>query len=70
MRNGTQRTLEPIFEAMWPGVKQDTADFDEFSLVALRDEDVEQMLIAGRGATGCGPGGGAGSSAPGRPSCG
>lgn len=56
LRNETSRTLEPIYEAIWPAVRQDTDDFSEFSLVALHDEDVEQQLISGRGATGCGGG--------------
>ena len=56
LQNGTRRVLEPIYEAVWPAVKQDTTDFGEFSLVALQDEDVEQLMLAGRGggAPGCG----------------
>lgn len=60
VRNGTQRTLTPIYETIWPAVRQETNDFKEFSLVALQDEDVEQMLITGRGGgmPGCAGGGG------------
>ncbi len=57
VQNGTNRTLEPIYEAVWPAVRQDTTDFEEFSLVGLHDEDLKQLLITGRGTPGCGGGG-------------
>jgi YidC/Oxa1 family membrane protein insertase len=60
LTNGTPRVLEPIYEAVWPAVKQDTSDFAEFSLVALQEDDVEQLMLASSAGTGCGGFGGAG----------
>jgi YidC/Oxa1 family membrane protein insertase len=60
LTNGTGRVLEPIYEAIWPAVKLDTSDFAEFSLVALQDEDIEQLMLARTGGTGCGGLGGGG----------
>lgn len=60
LTNGTGRVLEPIYEAVWPAAKQETSDFAEFSLVALQDDDVEQLMLASSAGTGCGGFGGAG----------
>lgn len=62
VENGTGRTLTPIFEAVWPAVRQESGDYSEFSLVALQGDEVEQLvLVAGRGSgAGCGGGFGGG----------
>jgi len=64
IENGTDRTLEPIFEAVWPAAAQETADFREFSLAAYRVDGVERLRISGQGGpgAGCGPLGGGGDA--------
>jgi len=55
LANGTDGTLAPIFEAVWPAMRQDSGDYSEFSLVALQGDSLEQyVLSAGKGRRGCG----------------
>lgn len=65
LENGTERTLEPIYETIWPAVHQESGDYKEFSLVAYREEEgLEQMILSGRGGGAPGCGGFGGSDEP------